>query len=36
MNLGNLLAFIPGAILIFIIGMACSSNFNAFMMEVVK
>lgn len=24
------------AILIFIIGMACSTNFNAFMMEVVK
>lgn len=32
----NLFGGLAVAILVFIIGMACSSNFNTFMMEVVK
>ncbi len=32
----KLFAWIPAALLIFIIGMACSSNFNNFMTELVK
>jgi hypothetical protein len=30
------LAWIPAVLLIFIVGMACSSNFNTFMTELVK